>query len=137
MQKVLGLGSRKYSSMICERLQGNYIPLSLIKHGSYTVEKCLKACGCGGLDCFSKEIAEDKSLLAKLARHEFGNFVVKVALEVSKMVSTEFVCLSAFFICFAFLLTKNTVFVFSPPVGAIWKVLLVLCEDSGTMFSAA
>lgn len=94
MQKVLGLGSRKYSSMICERLQGNYIPLSLIKHGSYTVEKCLKAYGCGGLDCFSKEIAEDKSLLAKLARHEFGNFVVKVALEVSMMVSTEFVCLS-------------------------------------------
>ncbi|XP_058198561.1 pumilio homolog 12-like [Rhododendron vialii] len=85
VQKVLGLGSRKYSSMICERLQGNYIPLSLIKHGSYTVEKCLKACGCRGLDCFSKDIAEDKSLLAKLARHEFGNFVVRAALEVSKM----------------------------------------------------
>ncbi|KAI8567265.1 hypothetical protein RHMOL_Rhmol02G0107500 [Rhododendron molle] len=84
-QKVLGLGNRKYSSMICERLQGKYIPLSLIKHGSYTVEKCLKACGCGGLDFFSKEIAEDKSLLAKLARHEFGNFVVRAALEVSKM----------------------------------------------------
>lgn len=98
VQKVLGLGSRKYSSMICERLQGNYIPLSLIKHGSYTVEKCLKACGCRGLDCFSKEIAEDKSWLAKLARHEFGNYVVKVALEVSKMVSTELVCLPSLYV---------------------------------------
>ncbi|KAH7856698.1 hypothetical protein Vadar_004417 [Vaccinium darrowii] len=84
VQKVLGLENRKYSSIICNRLQGNYIPLSQLKHGSYTVEKCLKAPDSGGLHYFSKEIAKDTSLLQQLARHEFGNFAVKAAIEVSK-----------------------------------------------------
>lgn len=98
MQKVLGLENRKYSSIICNRLQGNYIPLSQLKHGSYTVEKCLKAPDSGGLDYFSKEIAKDTSLLQKLARHEFGNFAVKAAIEVSKKVLSFFS--PVLFICF-------------------------------------
>ena len=86
MQHVLGLGMSDLTDKICYLLKGNYVRLSRTKHGSHLVEKCLRFSTWGKSYLVEDIKKEKKGMLEKLARDQFGNYVIQRALEISKKV---------------------------------------------------
>ena len=85
VQYILRRGDLALNSKICRLLRGKYEKLSLLQHGSHVVEKCLAFSPRGMLYLF-EEISEKEGMLVKLARNQFGNYVVQTALKKSKQV---------------------------------------------------
>ncbi|XP_057512872.1 pumilio homolog 12-like [Actinidia eriantha] len=85
VQYILRRGDLALNSKICRLLRGKYEKLSLLQHGSHVVEKCLAFSPRGMLYLF-EEISEKEGMLVKLARNQFGNYVVQTALKKSKQI---------------------------------------------------
>ncbi|CAL5344371.1 unnamed protein product [Camellia sinensis] len=83
VQHILGLDNSELNDKICFRLRGRYARLSLIKHGSHVVEKCLQFSPLA-IVYLVEDTKKQKGMLEKIARDQFGNYVIQTALKISK-----------------------------------------------------
>ncbi|KAM7251770.1 hypothetical protein ACFE04_023653 [Oxalis oulophora] len=78
LQKVIDLHAPVFTELICNRLQGHYVRLSLQKTGSRVVERCICS---PGRDYVLEELAHSTTLI-RLATDQHGNYVLQTALKV-------------------------------------------------------
>ncbi|EOA12436.1 hypothetical protein CARUB_v10028354mg [Capsella rubella] len=85
VQHVLSLNDLRCTNRVALRLCGYYVELSSQRRGSYIVEQILKSRSMVALDLVVGELMECGGFtLFRLARHEFGNYVVQKALRVTQ-----------------------------------------------------
>ncbi|VVB04636.1 unnamed protein product [Arabis nemorensis] len=83
IQYVLRLNDLRCTQYIAVKLRGYYVDLSHRKHGSFIVERLLEAEE--SVVVVVEELLEcENGVLVRLARSDYGNFVVCKALEVTK-----------------------------------------------------
>ncbi|CAK7330039.1 unnamed protein product [Dovyalis caffra] len=68
---------------VLEKLKGHFVALSMNKYGSNVVEKCLLFCGEENTAIIIEEFMHSSNFL-NMCRDNFGNYVVQMALGVSK-----------------------------------------------------
>ncbi|XP_010485314.1 PREDICTED: pumilio homolog 18-like [Camelina sativa] len=85
VQHVLNLRDLECTDRVAFRLYGYYVELSSEKRGSYIVEQVLEFGSLIALDLVVSNLMDCGGFtLSRLARHEFGNYVVKKALSVTR-----------------------------------------------------
>ncbi|XP_010446265.1 PREDICTED: pumilio homolog 18-like [Camelina sativa] len=85
VQHVLNLHDLECTNLVAFRLHGHYVALSSEKRGSYIVEQVLESESMIALCFVVSDLMECGGFtLCSLARHEFGNYVVKKALTVTR-----------------------------------------------------
>ncbi|KFK27545.1 hypothetical protein AALP_AA8G397500 [Arabis alpina] len=84
VQHVLKLNDLRCTYNVAVNLHGHCVDLSLKKYGSYIVENLLEAAEESMVVVVVELLRCDGDRLMRLARHEFGNFVVAKALRVTK-----------------------------------------------------
>ncbi|KAK4423237.1 Pumilio18 [Sesamum alatum] len=83
VQNVLGLGNRDIIDEITHRLQNQFIRLATTKGGSHVVEKCMEASD-NGIILVAAKILDRPTTPVRLARNQFGNYVIQAALRKTK-----------------------------------------------------
>ncbi|XP_010477358.2 PREDICTED: putative pumilio homolog 16 [Camelina sativa] len=83
IQHLLKLKDRRCTRNIAVNLRGHYVDLSFKKFGSYIVERLLKAGGSVMEEVVIDLVKGEGERLMRLARSEYGNFVVRKALGVT------------------------------------------------------
>lgn len=72
------------TAAILAQLSGNFVALSLNKHGSHVVEKCMKNSGGDQVIEIINEIINSPKFLTVL-QDPYGNFVAQSAIKFSKV----------------------------------------------------
>ncbi|KAM2376924.1 hypothetical protein ACFX1X_043609 [Malus domestica] len=83
VQHLLGLRIPQITQNLLRQLQGSYISISLNKFGSCVVEKCLSESSEEQSSQIIFELVTNPNV-SMLLVHQYGNFVIQTALEVSK-----------------------------------------------------
>ncbi|XP_010478476.1 PREDICTED: pumilio homolog 18-like [Camelina sativa] len=85
VQHVLNLRDLECTNLVAFRLYSHYVALSSEKRGSYIVEQVLESGSMIALYLVVSNLIKCGGFtLSRLARHEFGNYVVKKALNVTR-----------------------------------------------------
>ncbi|KAI5665043.1 hypothetical protein M9H77_24366 [Catharanthus roseus] len=87
VQHMLNLNNDKLTEKILNHLKGNFGQLAQKKGGSHVVEKCM--CSEYGLKQVVSEIIRDGKELFRVARDQFGNYVIQAALKQTKMMISD------------------------------------------------
>ncbi|KAF9610267.1 hypothetical protein IFM89_021828 [Coptis chinensis] len=80
LQKVLQFQNPEYTRIICDQLKDNLVLLSMHKHSSHVVEKCLKS---AEMEFVASEFLETNKVV-QLAKDQYGNYVIQKVLEATK-----------------------------------------------------
>ncbi|KAL0443018.1 UNVERIFIED_CONTAM: Pumilio18 [Sesamum latifolium] len=83
VQNLLSLRNMDITNRITGRLQNQFIRLSVIKGGSHVVEKCMEASH-NGILAVVEEILDCPKAPFRLARNQFGNYIIQTALKKTK-----------------------------------------------------
>ncbi|KAL0398855.1 UNVERIFIED_CONTAM: putative pumilio21 [Sesamum radiatum] len=83
VQNLLSLRNTDITNRITGRLQNQFIRLSVIKGGSHVVEKCMEASD-NGILAVVEEILDCPKAPFRLARDQFGNYIIQTALKKTK-----------------------------------------------------
>ncbi|KAF5750152.1 hypothetical protein HS088_TW03G00484 [Tripterygium wilfordii] len=83
VQRVLDLKHPVYTAKICRNLKGHYVRLSMLKGGSFVVEKCLRPSPV--MNFVVKDLLQSGRHLQQLAGDQYGKYVIQTALEVTKV----------------------------------------------------
>ncbi|KAL0296480.1 UNVERIFIED_CONTAM: putative pumilio19 [Sesamum radiatum] len=83
VQNVLGLKEGDITSKITDCLENEFIRLAVRKEGSLVVEKCMEASN-NGIIRVAAEIVNRPGAAFRLARNQFGNYVIQTALKKTK-----------------------------------------------------
>ena len=83
VQKVIGFKDMKINGEIASKLCGNFVSLSMNRHGSNVVEKLLNACAIEEVEQIISEMIDTPQPLQFLL-NEFGNYVVQTAIKTAK-----------------------------------------------------
>ncbi|KAL0303189.1 UNVERIFIED_CONTAM: putative pumilio19 [Sesamum radiatum] len=83
VQNFLGLKDGDITNKIIDQLQNQFIRLAVTKEGSLVVEKCMEASN-NGIIRVAAEIVNCPGAAFRLARNQFGNYVIQAALKKTK-----------------------------------------------------
>lgn len=86
IQYLLELNNKAVTEIIISRLEGNFEHLAQKQGGSHVTEKCMSH-SMEGLEIVISEITKNRHTLLRIARDQFGNYVIQRALKLSKILA--------------------------------------------------